>query len=96
MGGRILPVFGGVGGPAFVAADCDDEGRTSLTGEEGGRARREENPRESGSGEDGGDTRSFVVPKIGGNIACLSALSCSFPGMFELDLKMGTSKSTCS
>lgn len=53
-------VFGGVGGPAFVATDCDGD-HEGLTGEEGGRdpdGKREENPRESGSGEEGGDRRS--------------------------------------
>ena len=61
MGGCILPVFDGVGGPAFVAGNSDSDERECLTGKEGGLdpdGKREENPRESGSGEDGGDTRS--------------------------------------
>lgn len=60
MGGCIPRVFGGVGGPAFVAADCDGD-RECWTGEEGGgdpEGKREENPKESGSGEEGGDRRS--------------------------------------
>jgi hypothetical protein len=61
VGGCTLPVFGGVGGPAFVVGNCDSDGRESLTSEDGGMdldGKRAENPRESGSGEDGGDTRS--------------------------------------
>ena len=60
-GGCILPVFGGVGGPAFVAGNCDGDERECLTGEEGGMdpdGKHEEKPRELGSGEDGGNTRS--------------------------------------
>lgn len=57
--GCILPLLGGVGGPACVAGNCDSGGRVCSTGEEDGmNPKREENPRESGSGEDGGDTRS--------------------------------------
>jgi len=72
VGGCTPPVFGGVGG--FIT-DCDDDGRGCFAGKEGGGGsdeKREENPRESGSGEEGGEMRSGEEGKVINNQRRLS------------------------